>query len=100
MEVIIHAQQYFNAAVIAHKIVLESLAAQMHVRKETEKSRIIGERALHFHSEIIGVGRDDERVVIQLESDDALLGSALGKHDANAGLILIGGAVAGVVHLK
>ena len=100
MEVIVHSQQHFHAAVVVHNVVLEALSAQMHVGEETEQRRIVGKSALNFHPEIIGAGRNDESVIVQLQRDDSLLGRSLRKDNADVGLIIGCRAVGRVVHLK
>ncbi len=71
-----------------HDVVLEALSAQVHVGKQAEQSCIVGKRALHLHAEIIGAGRNDQGVIVQLQRDYALLGGGIGKDNADAGLIL------------
>ena len=56
--------------------------------------------ASHFHAKVIRARRNDQRMIIQLQSDDALHRRTLCKNHSNARLILIGGPVGRVVHLE
>ena len=56
-----------RSAVWSHDVVLESLAAQMHMREEAEEKRVVGERAAGFDAIVGRAGRDREMIVGQLQ---------------------------------
>src|SRR6478735_9343505 len=97
---IVDAQQNLDTGVIVHDVVLEALTPEMHVREQAEQGRIVRQSALHLHTEIVSTRRNDQRVIVQLQGDYALLRRSLGKNDSDAGSILSRDAVGGVMHLE
>ena len=83
-----------------HDVILKSLSAQMHVRKKAEQRRIVRQRTLHFHPEIIRIRRNHERVIIQLQCEHPLLGRLFREYQPNAGLVASRLPIGGVMHLK
>ena len=45
---------------------------QMHMRKQAEQRGVVRQRALHFHPKVIRAGRNDEGVIVELQSENAL----------------------------
>ena len=97
---IVDAQQDLDAAVIVHDVVLEALTPEMHVREQAEQGRIVRQSALHLNSEIVSAGRNDQRMIIQLQRDHTLLRQSLSEDYSDAGSILIRGAIGRVMHLE
>ena len=77
VKVIIHAQQRFDRSVTPHSVVFEALPAQVHMGKQAEQRGIVGQRALRPHSKVSRARGDDERVIVQLQSDDPCAGGFL-----------------------
>src|SRR5882724_13563214 len=97
---VVHAQQSFDRAVRLHNVVLETFSAQMHVRKQAEQGGGVRQRALHFHPKVIRARWNNEGVIVELQSDDALLRRRLGEYESDACPVVSCSAIRRVVNLE
>ena len=100
VKMIIHSEKRLDAAAGMNDVVLEMLAAEMHVREKIEQNGVVGKSAVDFDAIIVGAGRNDKGVIGELKAENALRGRRLGEDEAEAGLIGGGVAVRRVVHLE
>src|SRR4051812_46996568 len=97
---VIDPQEHFGAAVLVDYVVLKAFAAQMHVGEKAQQGSIAGKSALHFDTKVVGPGRNNQRMIVQLQRDHSLAGRALCENHSDRCLILSGGSVGGVMHLE
>src|SRR5579859_5838038 len=72
----------------------------MHVRKKAEQCGVVRQRAARLDAIVRHSRWDYEVIVRQLQSEDALRGSALREYQSDARLVLARVSIRSVVHLK
>src|SRR5579864_2480270 len=83
----IHPKQRATFAIGRHDVVLEAFPPQVHMWKETQQQRVIGQRAPRRHAIIRMLRRNHETIVAQLQRDHAPSGHGLREDQAEARLI-------------
>src|SRR5438477_8390221 len=102
IKIVVHPKQSFTGMTAIDEVVFETLATEMHVRKETEQGGIVRKSAVNFDTIIVSVGRNRDGIVVigKLQGQDPPAGRMFGKDQTHAGLILARLATRGVVHLE
>ncbi len=66
VEVVVDAQQHFNAPIVMNNVVFKSFSPEMHVREQAQQGGIVWQSPLYLHAKVVGSRRNNERMIIQL----------------------------------
>ena len=70
MKVVIHAEQDFHAPIVMNDVIFESLSPKVHVWKQAQQRRIVGQSSLHFDPLSRTLYTDDRYLLVRQGSED------------------------------